>query len=299
MTNEQQRIAVVGVGAIGGAVAADLADLGRHEVVLCTRTPFAQLVVRHPAGVSKANARVLAEPAEASPVDWVLLATKAYQSEDARPWLDALCGPETRVAVLQNGVDHVERIAPLVPGAASVLPVVVQLPAEKTGPGEVEQANHGVLFVPDEGVGQAFAALFAGARARVKPTAEFAMQAWWKLLMNAALGGVCALAIRENGAVEEPALRELTLALMREILPVARAEGAAVPDDAPEKALRMVLGAAGDHWSSITIDRREGRPMEWRVRNEVVGRVARRHGIATPLNDAITALLAAADELSG
>lgn len=35
--------------------------------------------------------------------------------------------------------------------------------------------------------------------------------------------------------------------------------------------------------------------MEWEVRNAVVGRLARRHGIATPLNDALTALLQSAD----
>ena len=35
--------------------------------------------------------------------------------------------------------------------------------------------------------------------------------------------------------------------------------------------------------------------MEWRVRNEVVGRLARRHGIATPLNDAMSSLLALID----
>ena len=40
---------------------------------------------------------------------------------------------------------------------------------------------------------------------------------------------------------------------------------------------------------------REGRPLEWDVRNAVVGRLARRHGIATPLNDALTAMLSAAD----
>jgi 2-dehydropantoate 2-reductase len=295
MTTSGKKIAVVGVGAIGGAVAADLADLGRHEVVLCARTPFDRLVVEHPAGTSSPDARVITRPDAAEGVDWLLLATKAYQSEEARPWLDALCNRGSRVAVLQNGVDHVERIAPLVPGAEGVLPVVVQLPAERTGPGRVKQLNAGVLIVPEDDDGRAFAELFAGARTRIKPTPDFAAQAWWKLLMNAALGGVCALAIRENGVVEEPALRELTLAIMREILPVARAEGAEVPDDAPEKALRVVLGAAGAHWSSITVDRREGRPMEWQVRNEVVGRVARRHGIATPLNDAITALLAAAD----
>jgi 2-dehydropantoate 2-reductase len=35
--------------------------------------------------------------------------------------------------------------------------------------------------------------------------------------------------------------------------------------------------------------------MEWEARNAVVGRLGRRHGIATPLNDAITTLLRLAD----
>ena len=82
---------------------------------------------------------------------------------------------------------------------------------------------------------------------------------------------------------------------MREIVEVGRAEGARLPDDAPEKVLKRILAAAPDHWSSISVDRREGRPMEWEVRNAVVGRLGRRHGIDTPLNDAIVALLKLAD----
>ena len=106
---------------------------------------------------------------------------------------------------------------------------------------------------------------------------------------------LCALTLRENGVAARSPVRELVLDLMREVAAVGRAEGAALPDDAPEKALAMMLGAASDHWTSIAVDRREGQPMEWRVRNEVVVRLARVHGIATPLNDAITALLCAAD----
>ena len=56
-----------------------------------------------------------------------------------------------------------------------------------------------------------------------------------------------------------------------------------------------VLAVAGEHRSSIAVDRREGRPMEWEARNAVVGRRGRAHGIATPWNDALTALLRATD----
>ena len=288
------RIGVIGPGAIGGAVAADLADVSRHALTLCARTPFARLTVRHPTGTSTVE-RIVTDPREVGLVDWVLLATKAHQTASAQPWLEALCGPDTRVAVLQNGVDHVERVAPLVGDAERVVPVVIQLPAEKTGPGCVVQSRDGLLFVPDHATGRAFSALFEGARTRVVPTADFLTQAWWKLAMNAALGGLCALVLRENAVAADPELRALVLACMREVVAVGNAAGAKLPDDAPEQSLERVLGAASDHWSSITVDRREGRAMEWEARNAVVGRIGRRHGVPTPLNDMLTALLRAAD----
>lgn len=296
------RIAVVGVGAIGGALAADLADLGRHELLLCAKRPLDRLRVRRPGGVSEVDAPVATEPDGAlsrlgggAPPDWLLLATKAHQTPAARPWIEALCGPETRIAVLQNGVDHEERVRPLVPAGAPVLPVVIQLPAERTAAGFVEQSRNGLLFVPDDAPGRAFAALFEGARTRVEATPDFWTQAWWKLLSNAALGGVCALAVRPLRIASDPEVGALVLALMREVAAVGHAEGAQLPADAPEKALARLLEAAPDHWSSIAVDRREGRPMEWEARNAVVGRLGRRHGIETPLNDAITVLLRAAD----
>ena len=46
-------------------------------------------------------------------------------------WLAGLVGPQTRVAVLQNGVEHVERFTPWLP-ADRITPAVVDIPAERT-----------------------------------------------------------------------------------------------------------------------------------------------------------------------
>ncbi len=131
-------IAIVGVGAIGGAVAAALADLGRHDLVLCVRSAFESLEVEHPGGTSRVTAPVHTAASELSPVDWVLIATKAHQTETTAPWLRALTGASTRWALLQNGVDHLERakrlqgpdLAPM-----GVVPVIVNLPADRSEPG--------------------------------------------------------------------------------------------------------------------------------------------------------------------
>jgi 2-dehydropantoate 2-reductase len=42
-----------------------------------------------------------------------------------------------------------------------------------------------------------------------------------------------------------------------------------------------------------------GRPLEWAIRNGVVQRRGRRHGIPTPLSDLIVPLLAAASDGPG
>ena len=44
------RIAIVGVGAIGGALASLLETTGKHEIVLCTRRPLTALVAQTPKG---------------------------------------------------------------------------------------------------------------------------------------------------------------------------------------------------------------------------------------------------------
>ena len=91
-------------------------------------------------------------------------------------------------------------------------------------------------------------------------------------------------------------MHDLAVALVDEVMAVGRAEGASFPDTFAADAIAYLRGPVGEHWTSMAQDRRDGRPMEWEARNAVVGRIGRRHGIPTPYNDALTALLALADQ---
>ena len=84
-------------------------------------------------------------------------------------------------------------------------------------------------------------------------------------------------------------------ALIKEIVAVARAEGASMSDNCADETITYFQGPIASHWTSIAQDRREGLLMEWDARNAVIGRLGRRHGIATPYNDAMTALLELVD----
>ena len=105
-------IALVGPGAVGTTVAALLYQAG-HSVLVCGRTPRDGIELR-PDGQDPivVPGPIRTDPGEVSgPVDFVVLAVKATQNDDAAGWLARLCDEHTVVTVLQNGVlvqDHVE-----------------------------------------------------------------------------------------------------------------------------------------------------------------------------------------------
>jgi 2-dehydropantoate 2-reductase len=294
MTDTKPMIALVGPGAVGGTVAAWLDRTGRFDLTLCARTPLAKLAVDTPEGTIDAAPRVLTDPAAATPVDWVLVATKAYDVAGAARWLAGLVGPSTRVAVLQNGVEHVARFAGLVP-TERIVPVMVDIPAEREAPGRIRQRRRGWMIVPEGPDGAAFVALFAETALDVTQTDDFMSAVWRKLCINSA-GAVSALT-NEAAAVawREPAA-EVMRALVRECIAVGRAEGADLDDGLVDSVVQGYRDAPGDSMNSIHADRVAGRAMEWDARNGVVCRQGRHHGIATPVSDTIAGLLAAIDE---
>jgi len=142
-------VAVVGVGAIGGVVAARLCAAGRDDVVLCVRAPFDALVVEGPAGIQRATPRLVTTPDAVQPVPWVLVATKAHQTAGAADWLKVLATPATTVAILQNGVEHEERVAPYANGA-TLLPVIVNSEGARLDEGLVEEIVTSMVKGPPE-----------------------------------------------------------------------------------------------------------------------------------------------------
>jgi 2-dehydropantoate 2-reductase len=283
-------IAVVGPGAIGCVVAAWLAD-GGHEVTVCARTPFPDLVIETPDGPLRASPRVITDPADAGPVDWVLVATKAYDVASTAPWLERLLGPDTRVAVLQNGVTHLERFRPLV-AEERIVPVVVNIPANRSAPGRVAQGAYGTLFAPGGRNGEAFAALFAKSKVTAGTDADFVSRLWTKLCLNAT-GAIPTLTLTATGEAWSEGLERLVRAVAEETAAVARAEGATIPQSVIEQIVSSAQKARPGGVNSMHADRIAGHRMEIEERNGVVVERGRRHGIATPVSEVIVELLRA------
>ena len=285
------RIAIVGVGAIGGVVAGLLQSAGRHELVLCVRRPLAELVVETPDRPMWIEATIVTDPADAPAVDWVMVATKAYDVVGAAKWLEPLCVKDAPVAILQNGVEHRERFAPFV-SMQRIVPVIVDCPAGRKSPERVVQRGPMSLKVPESGLGAEFVELFAGTLADAATVLDWTTVAWRKLCHNSA-GVLSALVLRPNEVMHDAAIGEAALQIVRECVAVGRAEGAVLSDAVPDEVLAAYRKAARDGVNSMLADRVAGRPMEIDARNGVIMRIGRKHGIATPSNDMAVALLEA------
>ncbi|MGA2848385.1 MAG: 2-dehydropantoate 2-reductase [Terracidiphilus sp.] len=287
------RVAIVGVGAIGGALAALLEVTARHQITLCTRRPLPALTVKTPEGVVHLNAANLSDPAQADPVDWVLVATKTYDTEGAAAWLRSLCNDDTRVAVVQNGVEHRERFADQIKLEMTV-PVIIDCPVERQADGTVHQRGVAKMWVETGPLGAEFVELFAGSEARIELTTDFVSAAWRKLCINAA-GAISAITIKPAGVLREEATGQLAIDMVAECAAVGRAEGARLDENVGRQVLDFYRAQPADSINSMLADRIAGRTMEIDARNGVIVRKGEKHGIPTPLNRMVVALLHAVE----
>jgi 2-dehydropantoate 2-reductase len=289
------RVAIVGVGAIGGVLAALLNVAGRHEVVLCTRRPIRNLTVETPEGLVIVNARNLTDPSLAGPVEWVFVATKTYDAKGAAAWLPSLCQHSAPVAIVQNGVEHRERFAEYV-NPELIVPVIIDCPVERRDNGIVRQRGIAKMQLEAGGQGSECAQLFEGSNAKVELTNDFLTAAWRKLCINSA-GALSALTGKPSGVLKDEAMGSIALELVGECVAVGRAEGARLDDGTAERVLAGYRAQPPDSINSMLADRLAGRQMEIDARNGVIVRKGERHGIQTPFNQMTVALLQTLSEV--
>jgi 2-dehydropantoate 2-reductase len=287
-------ILFVGPGAIGATLAAWLCQDDRHQVTVAARTPFDSIETQTPSGLIRAKPRVITDARQAQPVDWILVATKAYDSDSAASWFPQAMGPRTRLAVIQNGVEHVQRFEKHFP-RERIVPVMIDLPAERLAPGRTVQRGPAQLVVPRGANGADFLALFAHANFDARQTDDFTTAVWKKLCLNSG-GAPCAVLMKPNAIFHHEGVAELMRELVRECVAVGRAEGAKLEDSIPDEIVARSRRAPRDSGNSMYADRVAGRPMEYDARNGVIARLGRKHGIAAPMNALMAALLEAAQD---
>src|SRR5262245_43521897 len=131
------RIAAMAAGAVGGYFGARLAAAG-HDVHFIARGAHLAALRQNGLKVDSVLGNLdlkpvsaTDDPAQVGPVDVVLFAVKLWDTEAAAEQARPLDGFDTRVITLQNGIDSVERMRPIlgeavVGGAAYIATVIAE-----------------------------------------------------------------------------------------------------------------------------------------------------------------------------
>lgn len=299
------RIAVVGAGGVGGYFGGKLAAAGIDTTFLVRgRTLEAirerGLVVESVGGdFSIPQARATDDPAEIGPVDFVLLAVKAWQVEEVLPSLTPLLHDTTAVVPLENGIEAAEQVGRILGARHAVggLCVIISFIVE---PGHVRQSTGGgepaVTFGelddrPSERLEQLRDA-FTKAGVKADIPADIQRAIWQKFVFIAPLSAIGALTRVPTGEWRNVVqTRDLAVQAIREVVAVALARGVALPDDLVDKTLGRYDGLPHGSTSSMQRDVMDGRPSELEAQVGAVVRLGTAHGIGTPVFDFLYAAL--------
>jgi 2-dehydropantoate 2-reductase len=296
------RIAVIGTGAVGSLFAANLSLLDDVEVWAFDLNELHVAAINRDglrlsgAGDVVGRPRATSDAAKLPPCNFGIVATKAMHTEPAITATAHAFADGGYVATVQNGIGNEETIARHVERVIRG----TTFPAGKLlEPGHVQWDVKGdTTFGPyDERTPFAEVELLADACTRAGMPAQAVEDArgpqWRKVIFNASTNPIGALTGLTHGRVcERPDLRALVTGLVDEGKAVAAAQGIeldADPEELIDHAARPEV--AYGHKASMLQDVEARRQTEVDYLNGGIVRFGEEHGVPTPLNAAIQALV--------
>ncbi|NIZ08061.1 ketopantoate reductase family protein [Pseudooceanicola sp. HF7] len=322
-------IAIIGAGAIGGAVAAELAagaeDAGIASISIVARGPHLAAIQEkglristpsHPKPRSFA-VHAVEDPADLPPQDLVITALKGHQLPAMADKIAGLLLPHSRVMSIVNGLPWwypvadgqggtkgAEEVDPggvlwKAIGPERAIGAIAFLSANVPEPGLIERNNEGYYDLgrlpgQDRADVVRVAGLMRAAGFDIKETQPYQNALWTKLMSNAGMNSTCAVAQAPiSRALADPALFRLAVGIMSEVYATGKAEGVDFPYGPEQRA-----AAARDTLDikpSTLQDLEAGRPMEIDPIFAAAISVAKSHGIDAPNLELVTAILRSID----
>jgi 2-dehydropantoate 2-reductase len=281
---EPRKIAIVGTGAMGSVYAVLLAEAG-HEIWAVDGWQDHVDAINskglHLSGASGdrtiTSIRAATDLGEAGACDLYIIATKASGVGDAAGMVASSMRPDSLVLTIQNGLGASERIAAHMPTANVLLGVADGFGASLKGPTDRLMAL--------EALWQA-----AGFNARAFP--DITQLIWEKFVCNVTLSAPCtAFDVNIGGLMANDEAWQLALACAREAHQCGLAEGVNFSFDDIDRYVTDFAKLMPNASPSMRLDHLAGRRSEIDAINGMVPVVGARHGIATPVNETLSALV--------
>jgi 2-dehydropantoate 2-reductase len=297
------RIAFMGSGGLGGYFGARLCK-GGADVSFIARGKHLQamrsdgLRVEGPEPIHIARVNATDDPSEVGVVDFVMLCVKLWDTEAALQQIRPMVGTGTTIISFQNGVlkDQYLRAAydeSKIMGGVAYVATTIETPGVIRQTGPMQRLLFGEFDGSRSTRGQALLDACAAGGIEAELSENILGEIWRKYVFLVGLSGATTTMRKPVGPIREhPQTRAFLLDVMREVVAVGRAHGVDLPEEYAETRLRFADEVAHDMTSSMHRDLERGRPLEVRWLSGGVVELGQRKGVPTPLNRAITDILA-------
>ncbi len=305
------RIVVVGAGALGGLIGAQLTEAGEDVIFIERNRARARLLDDDGMYISEAGRterkvriHVLDSACDVGPADLVFLAVKSYQTGDAIEETSPVLTPSTLVLSLQNGIGNTRTIADAV-GPERVLCGITYHSVQHVGPNRLRYrvGIKPIQIAPYQGRPtsqmQTIAEVFRKADLATEVVDNIDNSIWQKLLHNAVVNPTSALTgLTCRELLDDPDLMDFMRDLTNEIVAVMKARGIPIVDE--EDPFRPVTGsltALGKNRPSMWQDLARGNRTEVEAINGAIVEEGERHGLSTPHNRALVHFIRSRERL--
>jgi len=298
------RIAAMAAGAVGGYFSARMADAG-HDVFFIARGAHLEAIKKNGLKIESVHGdvhlpkpNVTDDPGSVGPVDIVLFAVKLWDTEKAAELTGPLVGTSTRVITLQNGVDSIERVAPIL-GAEQTVGGVAYIATVIAAPGVIKQTSSfakmrfGRADKRADGKLQAFVTAGKAAKIDIDISADIERERWEKFAFLTAMAGSTASLRSAIGPIAaDPELRGFFRKLMEEAIAIAKAKGVALDPAYIEERMAFVTTKVEPGMkASMAHDLERGNRLELDWLNGKVRELGRALNVPTPASDAVYTML--------
>jgi len=297
------QVAVMAAGAVGGYFGGRLAAAG-HDVAFIARGAHRDAIRRDGLKLESMlgdlhlkDVNVTDDSKQIGPVDVVLFAVKLWDTETAGEQTRALVASNTRVITLQNGVDSVERLVPIL-GDEATIGGTTYVVATIATPGVIRQTGTSARIRcgrPDRRPDPVLAGYVEQIRAAnidITLTDHIVLDIWKKFVLLSGTSGVTASTRQPLGVIrDDEDMRAFLYRLMQETIAVGRAVGVEFPPDFAAALERSVAAFPSTMRASMANDLAAGNRLEldW-LAGKVVA-LGRKYGIQTPAQEAVYAIL--------
>ena len=297
------RSAVMAAGAVGGYFGARLAAAG-HDVAFIARGAHRDAIRREGLRIKSTlgnlhlkDVNVIDDPKQAGPVDLVLFAVKLWDTETAGAQARPLVGAHTRVITLQNGVDSVERLAPILGeeaaiGGATYIVTTIAKPGVIRHTGPSAKVQCGRLDGRADAVLAGYVKEMKAAGIDIALSDHMLLDLWKKFVLLSGTSGATASTRQPLGIIrDDDDIRAFFYRLMHETMAVGHAAGVEFPAGFTAELDRSVASFPPTMKASMANDLDAGNRLEldW-LAGKVIA-LGREHGIPTPGQEAVYAVL--------